>query len=556
MQYFKKFLKDEYIILAVIIFVAIFLRSYQFEKFLGFHLDQSRDAIIVGDFVHDGFAKIPLLGPHASGSTLQLGPAYYYLQAITAFFLGTDPEIFALPDWFFSILFVPLLYFFLRLYFSKAISLSLSGLAAVSLFLVIYGRFASNPNPLPFFTLLAIFGLLKADWKNSVRPGWFYLGVFGATIATQLHFVYFFMAPVLLVAYVAVWRPHLKIKHYLVALLIILAVYSPMIISEIKTGGENTKLLIKNTFERGMQGGSNKHNIIDKTFYAYQKLQMTSWQIITSDEHGSSMQLSKNFLPVCKKQCRTDLPFFVLQTLIFAFGIWASISFYRREKDRDRKKYIFSVWLWMGSMFIVSLPIIYNMSPRYYLAAIAPMFVLLGMAMKKIGNFKKYGVTIVFFLSAAIIIFNLRSDFIYLREHAAMAKGEVENIIGRELYNDKKITLEQEKETVEYIKKHRNPDTMVRIAADNSYARAIFYLLKYQENIPACYTKTGAFHPSGSLDYFLVYRLSVNQKMPQDLYEQFSVRSQEKIGNLLIIDAKAKNPGGQPGKDEDCNNYL
>ncbi|MFA5776854.1 MAG: glycosyltransferase family 39 protein [Parcubacteria group bacterium] len=555
MEYLKKIIKNEYAILAIVILVAIFLRSYQHKNFLGFHLDQSRDAIIVGDFIDD-FSKIPLLGPHTSGSNLQLGPAYYYLQAIPVFFLGKSPENFALADWFFSILFVWLLYFFLRLYFSKNISLLLSAMAAVSLFLVIYGRFAWNPNSLPFLTLLALFGLLKADWKNTVRPEWFYLGIFGAAVATQLHYVYFFMAPIIFIAYIAVWKPRLKIKHYLAGILIILAVYFPMVISEIKTGGANTQLLIKNTFERGLEGGDNKHNVIDKAFYAYQKLQMTNWQIITSDEHGSSMQLSKKFIPVCKKECRNDFPFFILQTFLFVFGLWAGISSYRREQNRDRKKYIFSTWLWLGSMFIISIPIIYNMSPHYYLAAAAPCFVFLGISLQKTSNWGKYGKIIILFLSAAIILFNLRNTLIYLREHAASAKGEVENTIGRELYNDKKITLEQLEETVKYIKEHRNPNTTVRIAADNSYARAVFYLLKHQENIPACYTKTSAFHPSGSLDYFLVYRLGVNQEMPQDLEGQFSIRSQEKIGNLLIIDAEAKNPGGKPGKDEKCFDYL
>jgi len=554
MQYFKKFIKNEYAILAIVILVAIFLRSYQHKNFLGFHLDQSRDAIIVGDFIDD-FSKIPLLGPHTSGSNLQLGPAYYYLQAIPVFFLGKSPENFALSDWFFSILFVWLLYFFLRLYFSKNISLVLLAIAAVSLFLVIYGRFAWNPNPLPFFTLLALFGLLKTDWKNDFRPGWFYTATASMAIATQLHYVYFFMAPIIFIAYIAVWRPRLRIKHYLIGILIILAIYSPMIISEIKTSGENTKLLIKNTFERGVSTGG-KHNIIDKAFYAYQKLEMANWQIITSDEHGSSMELSKKFIPVCKKDCRNDLPFLTLQTFLFVFGLWASISFYRHESNRDRKKYIFSVWLWLGAMFIISIPIVYNMSPHYYLAATAPCFVFLGMALKKTSNLGKYGKVVAILISAVVILFNLRSDFIYLKEHAASAKGEVENTIGRELYNDKKITLQQLEETTKYIKEHKKPDTTVRIAADSSYARAVFYLLKHQENIPACYIKTGAFHPSGNLDYFLVYRLGVNQEMPQDLNEQFYIRSQEKIGNLLIIDAEAKNPGGKPGKDEDCYDYL
>lgn len=339
-------------------------------------------------------------------------------------------------------------------------------------------------------------------------------------------------------------------------MLIIAIVYLPMIISEIQTGGANTQLLIKNTMERGTPG-EGKHNIIDKSFYAFQKLEIANWQVITSDEHGSSMQLSKKYLPVCNKQCRKDIPFLAMQTILFVFGIWSSISFYRRERDRDRKKYIFSVWLWLGLMFFVSVPIIYNMSARYYLAAIVPLFIFLGMALKKVKDLAgKRGQIAVIFLSAVIVFFNLKSDFIYFKEHAAMANGEVENTIGREIFNDRKITLEQEEKVVAYIKEHKEPNSVVRIAADNSFSRAIFYLLKYQEKISACYVKTSSFHPSGSLDYFLVYRISVNQEMPQDLNEQFSIRSQEKMGNFLVIDAKAKNPGGQPGEDEECFDYL
>jgi len=543
-----------FFILIAIILVAIFFRTYHFESLLSFQLDQSRDAIIVGDFVREGMKKIPLLGPHISGSTLQLGPAYYYLQAIPAFFLGTGPVVFALSDWFFSILFVPLLYFFLRLYFPRTISLFLSAIAATSLFLVVYGRFAWNPNSLPFFTLLALLGLLKADWKNVVRPGWFYIAIGSAAIATQLHYVYFFMAPLLFGVYLAVWRPRLRVKHYLIAILLIFIVYAPEIISEIKTEASNTKLLIKNTLER--VPSEEKHNVAEKTFYAWQKLEIVNWQILTSDEHGSSVALSKKFLPTCNRQCKKDFPYLAVQTIVFLLGIWISVSAYRREPDRNRKKYIFSAWLWLALMFIISIPIIYKMSPYYYLAAIPPLFVFWGMILKKIKiSVKKYGMAIVVFISIVIIFFNLRQNFRYLKEHQALLNGEVENIVGREFYDDRKVTLGQMEKVAEYIKKNRHSEAPVKIAVDNTFGRALFYLLSYERSVPACYIKTSSFHPSGNSDYFLVYRLSVNEHMPQDLDEFFSIRHQKKFGNLLVIDAQAKNPDNGPYKDEPCYTF-
>ncbi len=553
MKGLKKIAKPEYAVLLAIIFVAVFLRSYQHKNFLTFHMDQARDAMIVGDFVDNGFSKIPFLGPHVTGSTLQLGPAYYYLQSIPAFFLGNNPENFALADWLFSILFIPLLYFFLRLYFSKTVSLLLSAIAATSLFLVIYGRFAWNPNSLPFFTLLALYGLLKTDWKNNLHPGWFYTAIASASIATQLHYVYFFSAPVILIIYIAMWKPNLKIKHYAISFLILLAINSPMIASEIKTGGSNTRLLIENTFKRGISPEEERHNIAEKIFYAFQKLEIVDWQIIASDEHESSISLSKKFLPVCKKQCREDFSFIVLQSIVFIFGIWASISLYRNENDKNRKKFIFSIWLWLGSIFIISIPIIYKMNYYYYLSATALFFALLGFSLQKTELFaKKYGIPSAIILSSIIILFNLKSGLIYIKEHKFMANSKAEDTIGRKFFDDRKITLEQMERAAEYIKENRSPDVPVRIAADGTIARAVFYLVRYQNGIPSCYIKSGSFHPSGNLDYFLVYRISVNDRMPEELNGKFAIRRQEKFGNLIVIDAQAKNNSDQQPIEEDC----
>jgi hypothetical protein len=552
MKYLKQEIKWEYIVLAAIIFAAVFLRSYQHKNLLNFQLDQSRDAIIVGDFVRDGFSKIPLLGPHISGSTLQLGPAYYYLLSISAYLFGVSPNSFAIPDCFFSILFVPLLYLFLKLYFSRTTSLALAAIAGVSLFLIIYGRFAWNPNSLPFFTLLAIYGLFKADWRNILHPGWFYLAVLSAVIATQLHYIYFFMAPVLIIAYVIIWKPRFKFKQYLAGSLIILVFYLPEIISEIKTDGANTKLLFKNTAER-VPSANDSHNILDKTFYAFQKMEIINWQMITSDEHGSSIKLSKKLLPVCNKQCRKDLPFLVIQTLIFLAGIVASILSYRREKDEDRKKFIFMAWIWMGLMFIISIPIIYRMSPYYYLAAVPPIFIFLGMIFERTKKFFGQRANLAVFLMASVFVFwNVRNDIIYFRQHKALAKDNIENTLGRAIYDDMKVTLEQMEKAVAYIIDHRKSDSPMRVVVDNTFARAVFYLLEYEHHIPACYIKTSSFHLSGKDDLFFIYRRSVNEEMPEEFNDQFIIRSQTKFGNFLVIDAEGKNSGIEEPSNEAC----
>jgi hypothetical protein len=274
---------------------------------------------------------------------------------------------------------------------------------------------------------------------------------------------------------------------------------------------------------------------------------------MTSDEHGSSLGLSKKFLPVCNKQCRKDLPFLVLQNILFIAGLWASISFYRKENDISRKKFIFSALLWLGLMFIISIPIIYKMSPYYYLVAVPPLFVLLGTIFEKMKVLsKRYGTIIFILLACVFVFFGVKNDLTYLREHEALGKNDVENMLGREIYDDRKITLEQLEKATDYIKEHKSSDVPVRIAADNTFARAIFYLLQYQNDIPSCYVKTSSFHPSGKLDYFIVYRRSVNEDIPTELYEKFSISGQEEFGNLMIIDARAKKIDTEQTADADA----
>jgi hypothetical protein len=179
------------------------------------------------------------------------------------------------------------------------------------------------------------------------------------------------------------------------------------------------------------------------------------------------------------------------------------------------------------------------------------------MIIKTIGLFfNKLGNMLFILFSCMFVFFGLRNDIIYLSEHKMLAQRDVENMLGREIYDDQKITLEQMERAVVFIEENREPDAIVRIAADNTFARPIFYLLQYKNKIPSCYIKTSSFHPSGTLDYFFIYRRSVNEEMPQEFNSLFTAKKQTRFGNFLIIDAQAKNPGGQAGEDEICYNFL
>lgn len=516
----------------------MFLRAYNHKNFLNFQLDQARDAIIAENFVSHGINNAPLLGPHVTGGELKIGPIFYYIQAIPVFFFGAFPNVLALPDLLFSILFIPVFYYFLRLYFPLNISLAVCAISAVSLYLIIFGRFAWNPNSLPLFTLLTLLGLLKTNWKNKIRPNWFYLAVVSAAIAMQLHLIYFFIGPVFIITFLLLWKPGLKIKNYLISLSIVLLLYSPVIFSEIKNGETNSNIFVKNIVETIIN--NDKHNILEKAFHSYQGIQKIYWGIITSNESGEDVS-TRGFHIACNRKCKDALPLFALQTIFFLLSIATGLYAYRREKDQDRQKFIASTFLWLSVSFLIFLPLSYKFYSRYYLSIIPPLLTLLAIFLNELQNTAKgYGRTIAAFLAIAFIFSGLRNDRIYLEEHRSMAEKEMENTIGRSFFDDEKITLEQLERATSYISENNTPSSPLRVVVDNKYARSMFYLLQYQNNIPSCYIKWSAFHPSYDQNYFLVLILNSSQELSPDMKSRFEIKSQKKIGNLLLIDMRSR----------------
>jgi hypothetical protein len=232
--------------LAAIIGLGIFLRAYNFSAWLHFELDQARDARVIDRVLGGNAADLPLLGPKAGGTLLRLPPGFYYLEYLSALVFGGSPAGMAGFVVVFSILSVPLFYFFLRRYFPKPLSLGLTLLFSVSAYFVMYGRFAWNPNLLPFFILLGFYALLRAVDHNEMKKGlWFLVSVFSLVLATHFHFLAFLALPMIFLALLIVRRPKFSWKIWLGAIAISLVLYLPMILNESETNFANTKEFFK-----------------------------------------------------------------------------------------------------------------------------------------------------------------------------------------------------------------------------------------------------------------------------------------------------------------------
>ena len=168
------------------------MRSYHFHDWLDFESDQARDLSITEKVVDKG-GSWPLLGPDMSHSQdgsvrFHVGPIYYYFQIISGHIFGVHPETAAYPDLLFAILSIPLFYFFLKRYFSGNLSLALTGLYAVSFYIIQYSRFAYNTNPIPFFVILFLLSLLEfLEKREKVSWIWAVLAGIALGVGVQLH---------------------------------------------------------------------------------------------------------------------------------------------------------------------------------------------------------------------------------------------------------------------------------------------------------------------------------------------------------------------------------
>lgn len=536
--------KKEKIILIVLILlfsiVAVSLRIYGHNDLLHFQSDQSRDALIIDEGIANGIKELPLLGPQARGSELLLGPIFYYFQYLAAFFGGNAPNILAMPDLIFSLLFIPLSYIFFRTYFTFRFSLALAGLGALSLFLVEYSRFAWNPNSLPFFTLLMATGLLKAfETKMTVSTGWWMAAVLALAVAMQLHFIFFLAGPAIFIIYLAYIKRRLSIKLVAVAGFIIFLLFSPVIYSEHKTNGSNTKAFFQTIREKG--GNGEKHNILEKIFRNYQETSRAFWIIVTGDQHGdmiSTRMKNQGFSKfLCDKKCRDNIPYSLIAMLAFGFGAMTLVKKAISDSLEERKKiFIVFVSIWSSVVFAVLTLVAYQISPRFYLTIVPPFLVIAGLLIQRIGlYFKNYKVHIVSGIILFLMAHNAYQDIVYLRILSSAAHDP--NIgIERDLIllRDNIITLEQLKVAANFIADNEKNNKSIIFVADNRYARSISYLLKHNEGVASVPIKLSDFEPDGKEHYFVIKTFTNTQDKLKSL-DGYDFIKQKEIGTISIF---------------------
>lgn len=383
-KYFKN-IPWEYFLLGLIVVVAIFLRVYHFSDWLHFGMDQARDATLVSEAVQKGAGQLPLLGPRAGGTFVRLGPVFYYFQYLSAKISGsTSPAVFAYPDLIFSILAVPLLFLFLRFYFRKLTSVLVTALYAFNFVIIQFSRFAWNPNSIPFWTLLTFYSLLRLteEKEQKKRYLWIFLAAIGWVVAGQLHFVVLAAIPAvifLFLLWTGNWRKF-SWKEGLLAILIILILFSPVILSDIKMKGDNVKQFFW-AFQYKPQGHSLFQNIkTDILMHAnYYTLILTTYISPTG---------------------KASLAAGIILTL---WGLGYLSYALQKEKNEKRKNFIKLIYIWAAVSFLILIPFAFQIKPRFLFFEIFIPFIFVGMGMEWLLKEEKHK-KLILFAAAALVL--------------------------------------------------------------------------------------------------------------------------------------------------------
>lgn len=547
-------------VFLLIMALGIFLRSYNFSDWLHFELDQSRDANFVSSAVTDGVGNLPTLGPKAAGTYLRLGPAFYYFEYLSALVFGDTPAGHAMIVLLFSIASMPLFYLLVRRYFNQAISLALLAVWSVSLFITLYSRFSWNPNLLPFFILLAFYSLLRMTEADELhKERWLIATFFAVTIVTQLHFLALMLVPPICVAYYLLRRtriyPHTNLGGSLSILrskdeigvgvkwwawvagaVVVLTLYAPVIITDIKTGGENWGELKKTLFSKSSDA---EHTLPAKVVRTLRNASLGYYLVVTGDETAELpeiIELNRQALAAsCGSDCRTHLFQGVRAIIFFLAGSVLVFLGALREQEKKKRDFLQLMAIWLALSSLLFVPLAFNMFPRFFLLISPLAMVMLGLIFEKIyrpRNIRR--MLIVAAILTAVVTLNLRGIF---RRFDELDRAKAESFdspqdrILRELV---RVTLEQQNTAADIMAEaYAKNNYPVYIESETTYKRSLSFLLK-KRGVSFDGLKTGTIYKEGNHFLVLTSVLPRSQKTLDKFLEKYSIAEQTPLGTLVV----------------------
>lgn len=562
-QYFTKEKMAVIIILFIILAIGFYLRFYNHHDWLYFKMDQARDAAMTSNSVQYGAMYLPLLGPRAGATKvpsgyLRLGPMFYYFQYIAGkLFHSTSPDVFAYPELFFSILAIIMLYLFSRLYFSRTISILVSAMYAFCFIVVEYSRFSWNPNSLPFFMILGFYGLIRfLNEENSKKKiWWLFLCASGLSIGSQLHFFGFFsliaISAIVAFFHYEAWKKeniqrlfkkeNFKIfAFYLIIFLVFFAIYYiPVAISEVIKNFQNTK-----DFFYALHSKPGAQSLSSKIYQNF--FEQIRYYTLTITSVYYTNAITKNLL-------------YVIPTLAIIFaGVFLA---YQSIKKRSqlKKDFLILVLSWIVVFFILSIPVAFQLRPRFFLVIFPLPFILLGIIFDyALLNFKKDQAYAAMFVVSGVVI--AANGYGIKKWFQEQAKSQIKSTsVSRTLIlkNKDGVTLGQLERVVDFIYQNRKPGADIYYYVKPEHVFPIKYLLR-QKNDPYLQYFPMAINGDPHAQYFAVVPSNNGLNNLIAKYgDIFTPVASAQCGQLTVYEIELKNPIVDPNfklKPEKSNN--
>lgn len=320
LNWIKNNRREFYLILALLL-VALFLRIYRIPEYMTFLGDEGRDALMIKRILVDG--DIPLLGPPTSVGNIYLGPLYYYMMAIPMAVLWLNPVAAAAQVAIIGVLTIGLIYYLSREWFGKLAAFISALLYAISPVNIIYSRSSWNPNPAPFFALLAILGVYRVHKTGNFL--WLVLTGGALAFIVQMHYLALILLPIFGLLWIHQIIKNQRKKHVVLgtlgALVIFLFLMLPLVIFDLKYDYLNYKAITTFFSNRETTVNLNPFNTLGRVWPIYDHNLIGRY--ITQETWLTSIVSILVLLPIIlagfKKSINNKWPYMVL-------GLWLGVG--------------------------------------------------------------------------------------------------------------------------------------------------------------------------------------------------------------------------------------
>jgi len=214
--------------ILIVLAVALFLRVLWLPQNLFFGFEQGRDMLAVAKIIN--FEDLRLIGANTDVDGIFHGVFYYYFLVPIHALTGGDPLTITYFLIFLNVIGVYFLYRGVKDLFGEQTALLSSFFYAVSYSAIIYARWLSNPNSIPFLAIILFYALVRARSEK-----WFFCLaavcwglIFHLSLATASTLV----LPILF--FVFLYKIIPSFKQVLFTTATLLVIFSPYIVFDFK----------------------------------------------------------------------------------------------------------------------------------------------------------------------------------------------------------------------------------------------------------------------------------------------------------------------------------